>query len=92
MWSHRPIRAVAIALVVLASSTRARAGDTRVTALAKQDAAARQRCADDLVKLARSLAELKAFDDAREELRRAMLHYQRVFGAMLGDRELVASH
>ncbi|MBI3843162.1 MAG: hypothetical protein HY292_00860 [Planctomycetes bacterium] len=67
-------RIVWIVLSVAALAARAAGGpnDARVAALTKQDSAAREKCADDLVRLARGLAEQKAFEEARDELRRAM--------------------
>jgi hypothetical protein len=63
--------AAAVALLLVASHA-AHADDKAVAAIQKQQAAAEAKCAADLVKCAKALVALKAFDEAREELRLAM--------------------
>lgn len=60
------------AAVLVACATAARADDKAVAAIQKQQAAAEAKCAADLVRCAKALAGMKAFDEAREELRFAM--------------------
>ena len=66
------LRAGVAALLFLLAA-HAQADDKAVAALRKQQDAAEAKCAAELVKCAKSLAGLKAFDEARDELRVAML-------------------
>jgi hypothetical protein len=69
----RTCGSLALAIVLaIAVGARAAGADARVAAIAKQDAAVRQKLAADLARLARELAAMKAVDEARGELRRAM--------------------
>lgn len=64
--------AVAAALLVTLAAG-ARADDKAVAAIRKQQDAAEAKCAAEFVKCAKALAAMKAFDEARDELRVAMI-------------------
>jgi hypothetical protein len=69
---HLLVRSSLIALAALGAAARAGASDAKIAALSKQERLAREKCAGDLVKLARALTGSKAIGAARVELRRAM--------------------
>jgi uncharacterized protein DUF1570 len=67
-------RAPGVAVLLLLSfAAYARADDKAVAAIRKQQDAAETKCAAEFVKCAKTLAAMKAFDEARDELRIAML-------------------
>jgi len=63
---------VAVALL-LSFAAYARADDKAVAAIRKQQDTAEAKCAAEVVKCAKALAAMKAFDEARDELRTAMI-------------------
>jgi hypothetical protein len=64
---------LAAAASLLLAAAQAQADDKAVAALRKQQDAAEAKCAAELVKCAKALAAMKAFDEARDELRTAMV-------------------
>ena len=66
-------RLAAIAVALAFAAAPSLADDKAAAAVRKQQDAAEAKCAAELVKSAKALVALKAFDEARDELRTAML-------------------